>query len=74
MPVKTRNITLNDFARELRKFGKDDLHEVFASSPNVMDNLCKIADMVGFDEYPVEGEMKSIYLNKIWPYILEYEP
>ena len=73
MAVKTQRPVLNDFARELRKLGKDDLYECFISSPNIMENLRKIAGMVGFDEYPTEGEMKSIYLNKLWPYILEHD-
>lgn len=73
MPKKTKRQVLTDFARELRRLGKDDLYEIFTSSPNMMENLCRIADKVGFDEYPVEGEQKDIYLNKIWPYILEYE-
>jgi hypothetical protein len=74
MPAKkTKLPVLNEFARELKKLGKDDLYEAFVSTPNVMQNMCKIADMVGFDEYPVEGEQRDIYLNKIWPYILEYD-
>jgi TusA-related sulfurtransferase len=74
MPIaKTKLPVLNEFARELKKLGKGDLLEILISSPNAMDNLRRIADRVGFDEYPVEGEPKDVYLNKIWPYILEYD-
>ncbi len=72
MPHKTQSPVLTAFGRELKKIGKHDLHAVFISAP-AMTSLRKIADMVGFDEYPAEGERKDAYLNKLWPYILEYE-
>ena len=73
MVRRTNNPALSEFAQKLDELGKDDLYEIFVSSSNVMENLRGIADKVGFDEYPSEGERKDVYLNKIWPYIMEYE-
>ena len=72
MVHKTESQLLNDFARALRHNGKHDLYRILVSSPNIFENLCAIADKVGF-EHPVEGQRRVDYINNIWQKILEYE-
>jgi len=67
--LKTRFPVLNEFASRLKEIGRQDLYDLL-SGKQVMAGVADVAEAVGFDKYPKEGEPIVDYINELWGYII----
>jgi len=67
--LKTRFPVLNEFATRLKQIGRQDLHDLLGGK-QVMKGVADVADAVGFDKHPKEGDPIVDYINELWEYII----